>query len=378
MQALRHRLGHDGEQGQTAVLAVLFLTVMLGMAVLVMDGGNFQAKRRDLQGVADAAATAAVRELPASSTNADAVARDFVTSKNSGDGASVGNVTVTTNGTGTCTVDGTTVTLRPMSVCVTVTRDQPASFNGIAGVGTTTIKASAIAQAAQVNALTGWLPFGIRNGMYSSGTPQQVVITPGDQSSNVGGMINTPYGPTCAFSGGALIGDVIAGAANGGGDACPIDIGQQINTQTGVVNGKIQAGFDARLGTNSAMNHDAFNDVFGIDSTGKYYVKKPSSPRLGVIPIADDASGNWPLTSGAQISVHGYVLVYIGRTTSPDSKSLCAAPAYCPAVIGNGNGNNQLSIDFTPVNAPLPDSWLASIGDYSVTNPSPVVYRMTS
>jgi hypothetical protein len=64
--------------------------------------------------------------------------------------------------------------------------------------------------------------------------------------------------------------------------------------------------------------------------------------------------------------VKGYVLVYIGDTTKP--------PNY-PAYSGNGNG---LKIYLTPVDVPLPEALPAQIGDYSSSNPSPIVYRLVS
>ena len=85
-----------------------------------------------------------------------------------------------------------------------------------------------------------------------------------------------------------------------------------------------------------------------------------------MIPVADDGSGNWPLSGNATMTMHGYVLVYIGDTTRP--------PGY-PAYSGGGS---KLTIYLTPVNAPLPDSWQAVLGDYSPSNPSPVVYRLVS
>ena len=72
------------------------------------------------------------------------------------------------------------------------------------------------------------------------------------------------------------------------------------------------------------------------------------------------------MAGNATITVQGYVLAYIGDTTKP--------PSY-PAYSGNGNG---LTIYLTPVNAPLPDSWLASFGNYSPSNPSPIVYHLVS
>jgi hypothetical protein len=66
------------------------------------------------------------------------------------------------------------------------------------------------------------------------------------------------------------------------------------------------------------------------------------------------------------MSMQGYVLVYIGDTSNPPNY-----PAY-------SGGGSRLTIYFTPVNAPLPDSWIALLGDYSASNPSPVVYRLVS
>jgi hypothetical protein len=176
-------------------------------------------------------------------------------------------------------------------------------------------------------------------------------------------MINTPAGSDCKFYGGNQIADVIKGAARGGADACSLTIGQTVQTQTGVSNGNItNKGFDVRIGSNT----DSFSDVFGKDASGNYYVKKPDSPRLGIMPIAQDTTGSWPLAADATITIKGYVLVYIGDTTKP--------PSY-PAYSGNGNG---LTIYLTPVNAPLPDSWTAQYGDYSSSNPSPLLYRLVS
>ena len=59
------------------------------------------------------------------------------------------------------------------------------------------------------------------------------------------------------------------------------------------------------------------------------------------------------------MSMQGYVLVYIGDTTKPPNY-----PAY-------SGGGSRLTIYLTPVNAPLPDSWAALLGDYSASNPSP-------
>jgi hypothetical protein len=358
-QALRRR-----EDGQALVLCVVVLAALLGIASLAVDGGNALLQRRNQQGVADAAALSAVRELPVSTSTADSVARDYATTKNSADASTVDQVVVTASASsGSCDGGFGATALAPSSVCVIVHTNATGAFSRLFGIDIWKASARAIAQAAQVKAIGGWLPLGVRSGAFSDSPPTQLTITPGDGSHNVGGMINTPAGPDCKFYGGNQIADVIKGAAYGGADACPITIGQTVQTQTGVSSGNItNKGFDARIGSNT----DSFSDVFGQDGNGNYYVKKLDSPRLAVMPIAQDTTGNWPLAGDAAITVQGYVLVYIGDTTKPPSY-----PAY------SGNGNN-LKIYLTPVNVPLPDSWQAQIGDYSASNPSPIVYRLVS
>jgi Flp pilus assembly protein TadG len=351
------------DDGQALVLCVLMLAALLGIASLVVDGGNALLQRRNQQGVADAAAMAAVRDLPASTSAADAAARNYATTQNSDDASVVDEVVVTGTGTSSCDGGFGSTPLPPASVCVVVHTNTTGVFSRLLGLDLWKVNARAIAQASQVTGVGAWLPFGVRAGAFTDNPPTQLAISPGDQSLNVGGAVNTPAGPDCKFYGGDQIGDVIKSAAFGGADACPITIGQSIDTQTGVSTGNItNKGFDARIGSNT----DSFTDVFGQDSHGNYFVKNASSPRLGVIPIAQDTTGNWPLSGGATITVKGYVLVYIGDTTKP--------PNY-PAYSGNGS---RLTIYLTPVNAPLPESWKAVVGDYSASNPSPIIYRLVS
>jgi hypothetical protein len=353
------------EEGQALIFSVLVFAALLGIAGLVVDGGNTLLQSRNQQGVADAAAMAAVKDLPASTTAADSAARNYATTRNSDDSSVVDQVVVTGSTTGACDGGLGSIALGKNSVCVVVHTHTTGSFSKLFGIDNWNENARAVAQVSQVDAVGGWLPFGMRMGTLQFSPPTQVTITPGDGSFNVGGAINTPAGADCKFYGGNQIADVIKGATRGGADACPIAIGQTIATQTGVQTGNITTkGFDVRIGSNT----DSFSDVFGLDASGNYYVKNANSPRLGIMPIAQDATNSWPLAGGATITVMGYVLVYIGNTQKP--------PLY-PAYSGTGNSKNDpLKIYLTPVNAPLPDSWAAEIGDYDPANPSPLVYRL--
>jgi len=70
IHALRRR-----DDGQALIFSVLMLAVLLGVASLVIDGGSALLARRNQQGVADAAAMAAVKDLPGSTSAADTAAR---------------------------------------------------------------------------------------------------------------------------------------------------------------------------------------------------------------------------------------------------------------------------------------------------------------
>lgn len=71
MRALR------SENGQSAVFALLFLTVILGLAALVVDAGSWFRADRAAQSAADAAALAGAQALPESPSEAKSVAADY-------------------------------------------------------------------------------------------------------------------------------------------------------------------------------------------------------------------------------------------------------------------------------------------------------------
>jgi len=73
--------------GQATVLTVVFLTVLLGLAALVLDVGSWYRAKRDAQSTADAAALAGAQGLP-DTTNAKGLAQQYA-GKNGGIGTGV-------------------------------------------------------------------------------------------------------------------------------------------------------------------------------------------------------------------------------------------------------------------------------------------------
>lgn len=72
------------QRGQSLVLSLLFLTVLIGMAAIVVDVGSWYRADRKLQANADAAALAGAQELPGSSASAQAAALDYADTNDGG------------------------------------------------------------------------------------------------------------------------------------------------------------------------------------------------------------------------------------------------------------------------------------------------------
>ena len=79
----------NGQTGQATILTLVFLTVLLGMAALVLDIGSWYRADRGTQSTADAAALAGAQALPANTASAKSLAMQYA-NKNGG-----GNATVT-------------------------------------------------------------------------------------------------------------------------------------------------------------------------------------------------------------------------------------------------------------------------------------------
>jgi hypothetical protein len=78
-----------GQSGQATVLSLVFLTVLLGMAALVLDVGSWYRADRATQSTADAAALAGAQALPDSTSQAASLASSYA-GKNGGGLDSVG------------------------------------------------------------------------------------------------------------------------------------------------------------------------------------------------------------------------------------------------------------------------------------------------
>jgi secretion/DNA translocation related TadE-like protein len=113
------------DSGQAAVVTVLFLVVLLGMAAAVLDVGSWYREDRELQATMDSAALAAAQALPDDPGEANTLATDYATK----------------NGGGLDTVE-----IENATVKVTGSRPAPGFFSKIFGIDSVTVNGTATAR----------------------------------------------------------------------------------------------------------------------------------------------------------------------------------------------------------------------------------------
>lgn len=131
------------EDGQTLALTVLFVTVLLGLAALVVDVGAWFRESRRLQAVVDAAALAGAQALPGDPAAATQLARDYAL-KNGGD------------------VAPEDVSVRERDeIHVRASTPAPGLFGRVLGVASFDIAASATAASVAIGAARGAAPIAV-------------------------------------------------------------------------------------------------------------------------------------------------------------------------------------------------------------------------
>jgi putative Flp pilus-assembly TadE/G-like protein len=122
----------NNERGQAIVLMTLSLVVIMGMAALVLDVGNWFHTQRRLQGTADAAALAGAQDLPNDTAGAQTTALSYA-NQNGGDVASA-NIIVSST------------VLPNDTISVRARKTEPGFFSGILGIASADIDARAKAR----------------------------------------------------------------------------------------------------------------------------------------------------------------------------------------------------------------------------------------
>ena len=135
------------QRGQVMVFAAIGMVGICGMAGFSIDVASWYQTHRKVQSVADAAALAAVKNLPGQQSQATSDANTYA-GKNSG--------TLSTISYSTKYMSGDTIT-------VTSSATAPAYFLKVLGINPANVAATATATAENLQTATGAMPFGVIN-----------------------------------------------------------------------------------------------------------------------------------------------------------------------------------------------------------------------
>lgn len=135
------------QRGQVLALAAMGMVGICGMAGFSIDVASWYQTHRKVQSVADAAALAAVKNLPGSQSQASSDAQTYA-SKN---GGTLGTISYSTK-----YMSGDTVT-------VTATATAASYFLKVLGVNSANVSATSTATAENLQSANGAMPFGVIN-----------------------------------------------------------------------------------------------------------------------------------------------------------------------------------------------------------------------
>ncbi len=132
LRAKRAKTAGLGQSGQAAVLSIVWMVVLLGMAGLVIDVGSWYRSQRNLQAQADASALAGAQDLPSDTVTAKGDAQSWALKNGislSASGVSIGNAAAPND-----------------SITVKVDKNSPTYFTKLFGLSTVPVRAEATAQ----------------------------------------------------------------------------------------------------------------------------------------------------------------------------------------------------------------------------------------
>jgi hypothetical protein len=138
----------SNERGQSMVLTLVFVTVLIAIAGAVIDVGSWYRAHRQMQATADAAALAAAQELPEFPGDAQAQALDYANNRNQG-GVTSGDIEFTSS------------VVPNDSVKVTARMVAPGVFTKLAGIDSVTARATAKARSGTLGQAKWAAPIGV-------------------------------------------------------------------------------------------------------------------------------------------------------------------------------------------------------------------------
>jgi hypothetical protein len=267
----------ENQQGQSIVLFVLSLTVLLGMAALVVDVGYWYLTKRRAQATADAVALSAAADLPnAAFAMSDSSGYRL---RNKWDGQV--NITVSSQrqSSDTATAEATTTV--------------PGFFARAFGIDVVDVRARATARK---GSYTGWstnlAPWTMTEHDLQWNQTLDLKVVPGNQYApgNFGAInLIVPGKSACIAANGANdYRDLIEDDAH----SCLIEVGDKLDLKTGNM-----AILDDALINRGAINNFDYTQLISYSPNGVEQLTKLEDPNIVVIPIIQEfVNGSHPVT----------------------------------------------------------------------------------
>jgi len=253
--------------GQTVVMFVPFLGVLMGCAAIVVDLGYWYLTKRQAQATADSVALAAAADLP----NADVAMSDSsgYRTRNNWHGALDLSVSSFNS-------DSDTINVRARTTV-------PGFFSKVFGIDNVDVGADATAR---IGSYTGWAlnlaPWTLTEDDLVFGKDLDLKVVPGDQYApgNFGAInLIVPKKAACADANGA---DDYRDLIENNIQSCLVEEGDMLDLKTGNM-----AILDAALTARGAVNGFDASTLISYAPNGDPQLTKLEDPNIVVIPIID-------------------------------------------------------------------------------------------
>jgi hypothetical protein len=246
------------QRGQATVLSLVFLTVLLGMAALVLDVGSWYRADRDTQSTADAAALAGAQALPDSTSQASTLATQYASK----------------NGGGLQSVSFSSSYGPNDTISIQIKKPASGVFTKLFGVNSVDVGSKAKARTALINSAKYVAPIVVRN------THPKLLGTVGCPCFDSGNLTTIPLGRNGApgafdllnldGSRGGTSPDTLANWMLKGYDGY-LDIGQYFSDPGAKWDSsQMHGALDQRIGT--TLLFPVYDDIIGTGANAQYHV----------------------------------------------------------------------------------------------------------
>jgi len=289
------------------MVAALVLSILLGMAGMALDLGNYASHRRQLQNAADSIALAASRDLPDAAA-AQASAQQWA-AKND---VAWGDVTFA--------VSPQSASNPNPKVSVDVREQHAFAFMKVLGVKSKSVGAHAAAIKTSPGGVGGLMPWSVDDSVAGGAVPGTIVTVKYDANN----VANGNFAPLSLDGTGSSVylatienGSTSVICAQGVANCTTVSrecTGSQCPTQPGNVIGPTRTGVDYRM-TNTDARCDQFDEVFVNPVDGRYQINPRCNPwlagsysslRVFIVPVINS------LCNGrCNVTVTGFALFWL-------------------------------------------------------------------